>query len=77
MGTTLTRAAKWSSVEGNQGKLEYAPINEYILNEITNFINEFPVKNPIEAKVVFKKPLAWTSESLNLSNFSGSNFILK
>ena len=77
MGTTLPRAAKWSSVEGTQGKLEYTPINEYILNEITQFINEFPVKNPIEAKVIFKKPLEWTSDSLNLSNFAGSNFTTK
>ena len=77
MGVTLTRAAKWSSVEGNQGKLEYTPINEYILNEITQFISEFPIKNPIESKLVFKKPLEWTSEYLNLSNFSGQNFTTK
>jgi hypothetical protein len=77
MGVTLTRAAKWSSVEGTQGKLEYTPINEYILNEITQFINEFPIKNPIEAKVVFRKPLEWTSDSLNLNSFTGSNFTTK
>lgn len=77
MGTTLTRAAHWSSVEGTQGKLEYTPINEYILNEITLFINEFSIKNPNEAKSVFKKPLEWTSENLTLANFTAPNLVTK
>ena len=77
MGTTLARAASWTSVEGTRGKLEYTPINEYILNEITQFVNDFLVKNPQEAKVVFKKPLEWTSENLTLDNFTGSNLVTK
>lgn len=77
MGTTLTRAARWSSVEGTQGKLDYTPINDYILTEITEFINEFAVKYPNEAKVVFKRPLEWTSDNLTLANFTGSNLITK
>ena len=74
MGTTLTRAARWSSVDGVRGKLEYTPINEHILNEITQFVTDFCAKNGKEAKFVFKKPLEWSSEQLSIQNFSGSGF---
>lgn len=73
MGLTLTRAARWTSVEGNRGKLEYTPINEHILNEITQWVQDFPNKYPEESKVVFKKPLEWTSEYLS-ANLLGSNY---
>ncbi len=71
MGVTLSRAARWTSVEGSKGKLEYTSINEYILNEITQFAVEFPGKNPLEGGYVFKKPLEWTTDSITLSQFSG------
>ena len=77
MGTTVARAARWSSVEGTQGKLEYTSINEYILNEITQFVIEFSAKNPKEARVVFKKPLVWFSENLSPANFTGLNLITR
>ena len=78
MGTTLARAARWTSVEGTAaGKLEYTPINEYILNEITQFVLDFSIKNPQEAKVAFKKPLEWTSQNFAVASFTGSNFTNK
>ena len=76
MGLTLSRAARWTSVEGNQGKLEYTPINEYILNEITQFVAEFSSKNPNESKYTFKKPIEYLSENLNLNQFTGPLFII-
>ncbi len=77
MGVTLSRAAHWTSVEGFKGKLEYTPINEYILNEITQFATEFAGKSPNEANYPFKKPLEWTSETLTLNSFSGSQYVTK
>ena len=77
MGVTLSRAARWTSVESNKGKLEYTPINEYILNEITQFVADFATKNPVEAGYAFKKPLEWNSETLNLSHFTGGSYITK
>jgi hypothetical protein len=76
MGVTLTRAARWTSVEGNKGKLEYTPINEHILNEITQFVQDFATKNPEESKVVFKKPLEWTSENITAASL-GSGYTAK
>ena len=76
MGIVLTRAAKWTSVGGNKGKLEYTPINEHILNEITQFVQEFPAKNPEESKIVFKKPLEWVSEHLTINSL-GSGYTTK
>lgn len=77
MGVTLSRAARWTSVEGNKGKLEYTPINEYILNEITQFAADFAAKNPLESKYAFKKPFEYLSENLTLSQFTGASFVTK
>ncbi len=77
MGVTLSRAARWTSVEGTKGKLEYTPINEFILNEITQFAAEFSSKNPAESKFVFKKPLEYLSENLTLNHFTGASFTTK
>jgi hypothetical protein len=76
MGSTLTRAARWTSVGGNKGKLEYTPINEHILNEITTFVQNFPAKNPEESKIVFKKPLEWSSDYLTAQSL-GSGYNIK
>ena len=77
MGVTLSRAAHWTSVEGFKGKLEYTSINEYILNEITQFTVEFPGKNPIEGNYLFKKPLEWKTDSITLSQITGPQYITK
>lgn len=71
MGQTLNRAAQWTSVsDGGEGKLEFSPANEAILNDIIKFIESFPSKHPKEARIVFKNPFIWKT-SLQLSAFSG------
>lgn len=75
MGVTLSRAAHWTSVEGMKGKLEFSSINEYILNEITQFAAEFASKNAAEGNYVFNKPLEWTTDCLTLTMFGGNNYI--
>jgi hypothetical protein len=77
MGLTLTRAARWTSVDGNKGKLEYIPINEHILNEITQFILDFPAKYADEAKASFKHALEWTTENLSANMLGNSNYSQK
>lgn len=78
MGVTLSRAARWTSVDGNQGTLDITPINEHIINEITQFVTEFVAKNPEEAKVLFKKPLEWTTDNLSyFSVLTGANYTTK
>ena len=77
MGVTLSRAAHWTSVEGMKGKLEFSSINEYILNEITQFAAEFASKNAAEGNYVFNKPLEWTTDCLTLTMFGGNNYITK
>ena len=70
MGVTLSRAAHWTSAQGaTKGKLEFSSINQYILNEITQFVNEFAGKYPNEANYQFKKSLEWTTKDLTLSMF--------
>nr|XP_006811379.1 PREDICTED: armadillo repeat-containing protein 4-like [Saccoglossus kowalevskii] len=71
MGQTLARAAQWTSAsDGGEGKLEFTPINESILNSIIKFVEAFPGKHPQEAQMPFKKPLQWKT-SLEASSFSG------
>jgi hypothetical protein len=73
MGVTLSRAAHWTSAQGaTKGKLEFSSINQYILNEITQFVNEFAGKYPNEANYQFKKSLEWTTKDLTLSMFTGN-----
>lgn len=71
MGITLSRAARWTSVQG-KGKLEFSSINQYILNEITQFVIEFAGRCPNESNYQFKTPLEWTSKDLTLSMFTGN-----
>ncbi|XP_033112504.1 armadillo repeat-containing protein 4-like [Anneissia japonica] len=60
MGQTLTRAAQWTSVsDGGQGRLEFSPVNEALLNSIIKYVEGFPAKHPAEAAIVFKSPLQW------------------
>ncbi|XP_077997290.1 outer dynein arm-docking complex subunit 2-like isoform X2 [Glandiceps talaboti] len=71
MGQTLTRAAQWTSAsDGGEGKLEFTPINETILNNIIKFVEGFPGKHPQEAQMPFKKALEWQT-SLEPSAFTG------
>lgn len=62
MGQAFTRAAQWTSAkDGSGGKLEFTKINEELLNCIIHFIDGYGSKHPAESKLVFKKPLKWTS----------------
>ncbi|XP_794287.4 armadillo repeat-containing protein 4 [Strongylocentrotus purpuratus] len=71
MGQTLTRAAKWTSAsEGGEGKLEFTPVNESLLNNIIKFVEPFSSKHPNEAGLVFRNPIQWKT-NIEASSFSG------
>ncbi|XP_061877729.1 outer dynein arm-docking complex subunit 2-like [Entelurus aequoreus] len=61
MGTSLSRAAQWTSTDSDHGKLESTPMNESLLNEILRFVENFSSKNPQEAELLFEEPLQWSS----------------
>lgn len=71
MGITLSRACRWTSVQG-KGKLEFSSINQFILNEITQFVIDFAGRCPNESNYQFKTPLTYTSKDLTLSMFTGN-----
>ncbi|XP_075968755.1 outer dynein arm-docking complex subunit 2-like isoform X2 [Anarhichas minor] len=64
MGSSLTRAAQWTS----SGKLELTPMNESLLKEVLRFVEEFSSRHPQEAEHVFEEPLRW-STTLVASDF--------
>ncbi|XP_075936860.1 outer dynein arm-docking complex subunit 2-like isoform X1 [Anarhichas minor] len=64
MGSSLTRAAQWTS----SGKLELTPMNESLLKEVLRFVEEFSSRHPQEAEHVFEEPLRW-STALVASDF--------
>lgn len=71
MGQTLTRAAKWTSAsEGGEGKLEFTPVNESLLNNIIKFVEPFSSKHPNEAGLIFRNPIQWKT-NIEASSFSG------
>ncbi|RUS87840.1 hypothetical protein EGW08_004373 [Elysia chlorotica] len=77
MGQTLQRAAQWTTAtDGQSGKLEFSTLNEDLLNTVLNFAEGPSGKSPEEGKLVFKKPLTWTTV-LKPSSFSGSGYIEK
>ena len=77
MGQTLQRAAQWTTAtDGHSGKLEFSTLNEDLLNTVLNFAEGPSGKSPEEGKLVFKKPLTWTT-ALKPSAFSGSGYIEK
>ena len=77
MGQTLQRAAQWTTAtDGHSGKLEFSSLNEDLLNTVLNFAEGPSGKSPEEGKLVFKKPLTWTT-ALKPSAFSGSGYIEK
>ncbi|XP_068565576.1 outer dynein arm-docking complex subunit 2 isoform X2 [Cebidichthys violaceus] len=64
MGSSLTRAAQWTS----SGKLELTPMNESLLKEVLRFVERFSSRHPQEAEHVFDEPLRW-STTLVASDF--------
>lgn len=77
MGQTLQRAAHWTSArDGARGKLEFSTLNEDILNQILSSVQDTSSRTPEENKLVFKKPLTWTTQ-MKPSAFSGSGYVEK
>lgn len=74
MGQTLARSAQWTSAkEGVRGKLEYTSLNESLLNTILKFVETPAGKTSDERKLVFKKPLVWTTQ-LQPSDLAGPGY---
>lgn len=68
MGASLTRAAQWITASSGTGKLEFTPMNEFLLKEVLRFLEQFSSQHPQEAKHVFEEPLQW-STTLVASDF--------
>ncbi|NXP10568.1 ARMC4 protein, partial [Thinocorus orbignyianus] len=68
MGAALARAARWTGAGSGTGTLEITPLNEFLLNQIINFVEDFSTRHPEEAAFVFREPLEWETQ-LNCSVF--------
>ncbi|XP_034718241.1 armadillo repeat-containing protein 4 isoform X2 [Etheostoma cragini] len=68
MGSSLTRAAQWTTASSGTGKLEFTPMNRFLLKEILHFVEQFSSQHPQEAEHVFEEPLHW-STTLVVSDF--------
>ena len=76
MGQALKRATRVSVTEEIGGMLQMTPINEEMLRMIIAFIEQLPERYPDEAKLIFKKPLSW-STSLSFAAFTGDDYITR
>ncbi|CAG5117256.1 unnamed protein product, partial [Candidula unifasciata] len=75
MGQTLARSAQWATPkEGGKGKLEYSSLNESLLNTILKFVETPSNKTSDERKLIFKKPLVWTTQ-LKPSALEGPGYV--
>ncbi|XP_032359465.1 armadillo repeat-containing protein 4 isoform X2 [Etheostoma spectabile] len=68
MGLSLTKAAQWTTASSGTGKLEFTPMNGFLLKEILHFVEQFSSQHPQEADHVFEEPLHW-STTLVASDF--------
>uniref|UniRef100_A0A3Q3JJL6 Armadillo repeat containing 4 n=1 Tax=Monopterus albus TaxID=43700 RepID=A0A3Q3JJL6_MONAL len=59
MGVLLTKAAQWTTASSGTGKLEFTPMNEFLLKGILCFVEQFNFQHPQEAEHVFEEPLQW------------------
>ncbi|XP_027861641.1 armadillo repeat-containing protein 4 isoform X1 [Xiphophorus couchianus] len=57
MGLILSRAAQWTSC----CKLESAPLNEFLVTQVLNYVENFVSRHPQEAEHLFEEPLQWTT----------------
>ncbi|NXP00246.1 ARMC4 protein, partial [Certhia brachydactyla] len=62
MGVALARAAQWTAAGSATGTLEITPLNQYLLNQIIKFAEDFSTKHPQEAVYVFREPLEWETQ---------------
>ena len=62
MGATLSRAAQWTNgSSAGTGKLEFTPMNESLLREISLSVEQLGSQHPQEAEHVFEEPLQWNT----------------
>lgn len=62
MGAALSsRAELTSASDKDDGKIEFSPQNELLLNNILKYVETLCSEHPKEAAVVFKNPFQWQS----------------
>ena len=62
MGAALSSQAELTSVSSkDDGKIEFSPLNELLLNNIQKYVETLSTQHPKESKVVFRKPFEWTT----------------
>ena len=60
MGAALSSRAELTSASSkDDGKIEFSPHNELLLNNILKYVETLSNEHPKEAQVVFKKPFEW------------------
>ena len=60
MGATLSSRAEITSANSkDDGKIEFSPQNETLLNNILRYVETLANEHPKEAEVVFKQPFQW------------------
>ncbi|XP_064019025.1 outer dynein arm-docking complex subunit 2 isoform X1 [Pogoniulus pusillus] len=62
MGAALARAAQWTAAGVGTGTLEITPLNQFLLDQIIKFVEDFSTKHPQEAAFVFREPLEWRTQ---------------
>ena len=62
MGATLSSQAELTSASSkDDGKIEFSPHNELLLNNILKYVETLSSQHPKEAQVVFNKPFEWVT----------------
>jgi len=60
MGAALSSQAELTSASSkDDGKIEFSPHNELLLNNILTYVETLSTQHPKEAQVIFKKPFEW------------------
>ncbi len=60
MGATLSSRAELTSANQNEeGKIEFSPHNEALLNNVLKYVETLSSEHKREAEVVFKEPFQW------------------
>ena len=60
MGATLSSIAELTSAnDKDEGKIQYSPQNETLLNNVLRYVDILSSNHKREAEVVFKQPFQW------------------
>ncbi|NXX41471.1 ARMC4 protein, partial [Tricholaema leucomelas] len=62
MGAALATAAQWTAAGVGTGTLEITPLNQFLLDQIIKFVEDFSTRHPQEAAFVFREPLEWRTQ---------------